>query len=339
MARFQIEQVDPLRERENIYNFWDAYLPGTRKGRLDWLLNGNPAGPIDWFFAYDMKSGEIAGMISVIPRLFTNNFKQIRAGMMGDYMISKKYRVFGPAFQLPNHIVSNFNSLGYDFLYTVPIPSITKLIKGFGFKDKGTLIHLAKMLHSRYYLKNYVSGFVLKTGSILVDLFLYIISAENYHKGSINCSKLETFDAEYQLFWEKLRLKRSGFFGECSSEYMNWRYLKNPHYTFKILKLTSKIDDKILGIIIYMQSQNKIEIFEMLFLDEDKNNLLANFLKCIRKEKVDSIFLRILETNPLVKNFKHFGFINMKDNAYPVFNGSEDLLPEPMYFNFTEKML
>ena len=99
MSKFKIFQDNPKKYKKEILSFWEEYLPGTSPKRLEWM-NENPAGPVIWIFAVEEKTGKLAGTISLFPKQLFVNGKMVKAAILGDFMLHKKFRVFGPVLDL-----------------------------------------------------------------------------------------------------------------------------------------------------------------------------------------------------------------------------------------------
>ena len=151
MAKFKILQTEPFELKSTILKFWEKYLPGTSPERFDWLQS-NPEGPTVWLFAFDVESNELAGTISIMKRDMFLNGKLIHAGVIGDFMVSDKYRVFGPAIQLQKAVIESKRDLNLDFLYTVPNPASLKLSLRVGFLEKIKMRHMVRPLKMDQYI-------------------------------------------------------------------------------------------------------------------------------------------------------------------------------------------
>ena len=68
MPRFNIKQVDQIDYEKELVEFWSSYLPGTPSDRFKWM-NSNPEGPPIWFMAFEEKTNQLAGTISVMAIL------------------------------------------------------------------------------------------------------------------------------------------------------------------------------------------------------------------------------------------------------------------------------
>ncbi|MCK4708459.1 MAG: hypothetical protein KAU21_07565, partial [Gammaproteobacteria bacterium] len=172
MAKFEIILSDPLKYKNEIIQFWEDYLTGTGAGRFDWMQN-NPAGSSIWLLAFEMDSKELAGMISIMLHEVLIEGEKIRSGIVGDFMISNKYRVFGPALPLLKAAVGSKDSLDLDFLYTVPNPASMKLTARVGFSERIKMCHFVRPIKTESYIASRVKNkIILKVLSIGADAVL-----------------------------------------------------------------------------------------------------------------------------------------------------------------------
>ena len=236
MSKFIIEQRDPAPYRGEIIKFWKEYLPGTPAKRFDWMSKGNPAGPARWFLAFEKVSGELAGTLSVMPKKLAVNGKFLMAGIIGDLMVSKKYRVFGPALQLQRTVLESFPSLGVKLLYTVPNKAAEEIMLRAGYQKIGHFIRLVKPLNFK---KQFQMNSFPRIGAFLAwdaRLVLRLISKETYMKNEGQLREIREFNEAHNVFLRQFAGKPS-IAGERTHESLNWRFFKNPLRRLNVLVL------------------------------------------------------------------------------------------------------
>jgi len=158
MARFTVVQDTDGTYEDAVRSLWQRYLPGTPGARYPWMAAGNPAGRSDWLVALAGESGEVAGVLSIMPRFFWRGGKRLRAGILGDFMVEKKHRLYGPTLLLPGKAGEWQAALGYDVLYTVPNREAVRVIVRAGLQDTIRVRHYARPLSSRYYVEKRLGG-------------------------------------------------------------------------------------------------------------------------------------------------------------------------------------
>ena len=188
MTKFIIEQRDPAPYRGEIIKFWNDYLPDTPPERFDWMRYGNPAGSAAWFLAFSKDSNELAGTVSVMPKEMLFNHKKIHVGIVGDYMVGSKYRVFGPGLQLLKTAMQSLSDLDLEFIYTIPNEKSEKIIKHVGFEDKGRIYYVGKHITVDNYLAKYIGAFGGKLVGFFIEQIIRILSKKLTYllRGSLN---------------------------------------------------------------------------------------------------------------------------------------------------------
>jgi hypothetical protein len=313
MERFHVTQADPVKYKEQIIKFWEEYLPGTPAQRFDWLNNGNPAGPAIWFFAHDCKNNELAGVISIMPKEIIIEGRTIRGGILGDFMVSNKYRVFGPNLQLPKTVLSRLSDFGFNFAYTIPNPESEKILKRVGFKNAGVIHSLVKPLKTRHYLNKYLSSFAGRFMSPFADIGLRIISRETYISAAGVFEETSVIDETFDLLWDKIKLQQPHMIGDHNPSYITWRYLQNPLYKFRVLTYKEEFKGDLLGFIVFTIVQGKLYIFDIIAVSRTYiHKLLKKIVSIGWNENCLSINIDVFETNPLLPILKSFRFFDAR---------------------------
>ncbi len=314
MPRFLIRQEDPFKYKGEIAEFWRKDLPDTPEGRLEWMMNGNPAGPATWFFAFDAKNGELSGMISVMPRDLLVNGQKMRAGIMGDLVVAEPYRVFGPALSLVKAVTNSLASLGLDFIYTIPNRESEKLIERAGFTELGQFVHLVRPVNLRYYLNKYTNGLFKHLPETIGRVVLKTISLQTYVlSGNVREEPSITRDIEALLESEEDKRPVTSL---RTFEFLDWRYAKNPFGRFRIITCWDRRGSKLLGYLIFVIGGAQLSIYDTFL----KSNV--SFLRLVRKaERIASgnqckgLYVRLLDSNPMQPLFRKCGFLDTKDRA------------------------
>lgn len=316
MDRFTVSQIDPIQYKDQILKLWEEYLPGTPPGRLEWMHLGNPAGSTIWFCAFDNKTNEMAAVISVMPKEFILNGKPIRAGILGDFMVGNKYRVFGPNLILPKTVLSNLANLGFKFIYTIPNTESVKLIKRVGFKNAGTLYNMIMPLDTRYYLKKYLNAITAIILAPLLRLGLKIISKETYISATGIFEEAVEIDESFNSLWNNIGQNESNMFGKSGSNYLKWKYFQNPLYKFRILTYRENRKEDLSGFIAFTIDQRRLLIFDLMTVDKKSAyKLLKKIIGIGRNEKCLSVNAEILESNALFPILRSCRFFDAKNYA------------------------
>lgn len=315
MLKFEIIKKEPLEHKEKILEFWDKYLPGTSVKRFDWLKN-NPSGPTIWIFAFDTKSNELVGTISILKHEMYKDGKVIHAGIVGDFMVSSTYRVFGPATPLQKQVIASKNELGFQILYTIPNSASRKLALRIGYTEKIKMCHMIRPLKSEFYILKNVKNRLLK--NLVCSIFnniLRILPIGKFIAGDDKFESVTTVDDSFDKFWIKIKTQPSIILGNRSSDYLTWHYCHNPVSKFEFLKYEDNKTAELLGYIVYSIQNNKISIFDLIALEENQiDKLLKRLLEVAYNKSYKAIYIRLSTTNPYINKLKKFMFFDAKDD-------------------------
>lgn len=298
MPKFIIEKVDPWRYREKIVQFWSDNLPGTPIERFEWLVKGNPAGPAAWFVAFDDASQNIAGMISVLPRELKSDGKTIRAGILGDFMVAQKYRVLGPSISLLKAALKSSSDLGYAFIYTIPNSQSEKMIQHVGFKEVGRLFYLAKPLRIYNYLEKYIGSIAARTIGGFIEFGIKVLSRETYYPSRGIIEDVSVIDGSFDQLSEMVMKRENRISGNCTKEFLTWRYLKNPHYVFRIAALKD-MEGGLRGYAVYVIEGNCLEIYDLVARDNSVVQQLIRYVARVgRRSDCKSVYITVGPNSP-----------------------------------------
>ncbi|MBZ0155108.1 MAG: GNAT family N-acetyltransferase [Alphaproteobacteria bacterium] len=323
---YRLVQKDPAPYREQIIAFWKEYLPGTPAGRFDWMSNGNPAGPALWFFAVDTRNDEIAGVISVIPREVIMGGRRVRAGILGDFMVSRRHRVFGPGLLLPKTAVAELSKRGFEMFYTIPNAESEKVIRRMGFRHRESLYSMVKPLEVGYYLEKYMNRTSARLLSPLIRNGLALLSMERYIPSRGAFGETACIGAAFDALWDKMCRKEGSLRGDRSAAYLSWRYLCDPLRRYRVLTYRKKPGGKMLGCLFFMIDAGRLHIADIMspgIIPVYK--LLRRIVDIAKQEGCLSLTIDVGRTNPLLSLVRSFGFFNAgKDIALFFLGGPEE---------------
>lgn len=315
MTKFDIIQADnPMSYASQIYYFWDNYLSGTPKSRLEWMLHGNPAGPATWFLAFEKDSRALAGMMSVMPRDIFVQKRALKAGIVGDFIIDEKHRVFGPSIQLPKMLKENYFKFGFDLLYTVPNIDSVKIMNHFGFKSLKKLCNYTRPITFSTYLERYMRASAAKILSLTIESILKPVSWMSCVADQGVFDYVTNVDDTFDEFFESLRRSSREPVADRCSSYLRWRYLRNPMFSFKILKYKKTSYSKLAGFLVFAIVNNVMEIFDCAGLKiKDRCILLRKAIQIAMSQRCRSIKIVASRSGEWPRHLKKNGFFDNKD--------------------------
>jgi hypothetical protein len=315
MPKFIIRQEDPLPYRERILAFWEKYLPGTPPGRFDWLNRGNPAGPAIWYFALNRESDELAGVISVVPREIVLEGQATKAGILGDFMVNEKYRVFGPNIDLSKKALSDGPRVGFRFFYTIPNRTSSEIMSRVGFRKCAVLGHFVKPVRVKSYLEKHVTPGLASLLASPMDLGLRLISKGSYISGRGFFEEVTAIDESFDNLWRRVRKSTSTPVGDHSSGYLRWKYLQNPTYPCRIISFRRESQDPLEGYLAFTLQGEAMEILDLVFSErEAMEKLLKKAIQIGFRGGCKAIYFTISSHASLVREIRRFGFLKGSDD-------------------------
>lgn len=297
-------------------DFWEEYLPGTPPARLEWMEN-NPAGSAIWLFAVEEETGKLAGTISLFPKDLFLDGKRIKAAILGDFMLHKKFRVFGPALSLLKAAIAFKEEGNFDFLYTIPNLKSKKIVEKAGLRPAGKCYSLMSPQRCDFLLEKYVGSFMAKILENPLLLILQLFSHATYVRCSGVFEEIDWHDEAFNEFCQRMRKKRIGLMtGDCNLLYLDWRYRQNPELHFQVFSYRKRAGGDILGFIVLSLNKHRLEAYDIVAFD---NKIVLAMIKKInaicKKEKCRGVYSWIYENNTLLPVMKRCCFFDTKDKA------------------------
>lgn len=308
---YHIELTEnPADYREQIVRMWRDYLPDTPPERYEWLIAGNPAGKTKWFLALDDQTNDLIGFITLLPRRFNYKGKDVLFGIMGDFVVEKQKRGFGPGIRLPKHVLDHAKGLGFSLIYTIPYYGSVKHIERAGFKLKVQLGWLIKPLLFDEYLKNPLLVRFLNTGIRVFDRICNAIFLNPVTLRSSYFKITGNIDNSFEEFWSRKKCRARSILGNRNKDYLTWRYLQNPLVKFQVLVLRDKASEELLGYVIYTIGGGRISIYDIQYLyNKTKILLIQQLIQIARKEGYEAIYLMSSAGDKDLAFLKAFGFV------------------------------
>lgn len=316
MVSFEVLQKDPAEYRDTIISLWRQYLPGTPEHRFDWLCRGNPAGVALWFFAFARGSREPAGLISLMPRQMYFGGKPKRVGVLGDYIVTKKYRVFGPGLLLPKTVLEEYPSLGFDGLYTVPNAESRKIMERAGMTESITLRHLIKPVALQSYLKGRPAGGLLAAVAAPPgDLALRFLSRDTYGRPQGIVREERSVDESFDALWTEVKSRHPGLIGDRSAAYLRWKFLQNPLVGCRVVTIRAEADEALRGYLFFEIVGDRLVVVDFLAAERPLIlSLIRATARIARAEGCKAIYLRIGAHDPVISLLSRCLFLDARDD-------------------------
>lgn len=324
MAKFKIHRIDSGTYREEVFSLWERYLPGTPRGRLDWLEQ-NPHGKAIWYGAFLEGAERLVGTLTVMPRKIETGKQSFKAGIMGDLMVEKEFQVFGPTLSLMRTAIQEYRASGFDFLYTFPNRASEKFSFRAGFQEVESTARFVRILNLESALKKYIPG---KAAGLLAggSNFLWNLPRrENYIRPQ---TAIVEWNKPADLPPLVLRAEGRDWIGLSGgdSKYVEWKYRQNPLFRFDFLQCEGGEPRCILGHIVFSQRGGIVHIFDLAAREENFKTVLASLLRHLRKKGMQSVSMRAFRKGPLTEIFKKFGFLEREEKVPFLLSGDKKFM-------------
>jgi predicted acetyltransferase len=309
---YQIKYTeDPAQYKDQIKRIWQEFLPDTPPERYEWLSSSTcSAGCAKWFLALDEDSDALLGFITLLPRQFIWKGQEVLFGIMGDFVVDKRYRGFGPAMYLPRHVLKKAEELGFSLIYTIPYYGTIKHIERVGFRGKVHLGWLIKPLNFNKYIRNRFASFFMNFTVSCFDRLIQSIFLNPVFLGDSYFEEVKNIGDEFDTFWEELKNNSNGVLGRRDSRYLTWRFFQNPLNKFRILTLRQKGSKKISGYVVFTMNNGKMDMYDIQYLqDKTRQLLIKQLIRIARTEKCEAIYILSVAGDRQFSTMKMFGFI------------------------------
>jgi hypothetical protein len=315
---YSVIKADVQKDRHLILSVWERNFKDVPQERYRWFYENNPYGPASSWLVTDQKTNSVVGSTALFPRRMNLNGEKVLVGIAADFAVNREHRSLSPALKLQKAVISGCKENKAEFIYGFTNEQSQAVLLRAGYKKLGEVHRLAKLLRTKNKLKRYLPLPGTGLFSIPLDFILAIFSKEKSYAQSKDF-KIESpkrFDERFDSLWEEAKC-RFGVIGERNRQYLNWKYVDNPHKKYHIFSLAEQEGEKILGFVVFYLQGNNCFVADLLCANSDfaLKSLLAQFIIFLRKEKIDSVSILILGPPSLVKNLKAFGFHSRKENS------------------------
>ena len=312
----EIEKVVGNYPNDILQSIWSESHPriDTEK-RIEWAYQENICGKAQMWLLKNKTAGEYFGSSALLPRHFFINRKKMTGALIADTGVKTRYRALGPALKLHKEIIKSSKDFG--LIMAFPNKVAQAVIKMVGFKETKGLVKYVKIMKSRIAIENKIKKplvfKLLFPFFLIVDFGLRLLDFRIFSVKKFTGCHIETFDKRFDEAWEIFR-RKFDFIIDRSSNYLNWRYKKNPNKLYSIYIVSDQDSLNLLGYIIYCIEDNSVVVYDFIWLQESfkLDNLLSLFIKDIRKKDVKTISFRFMENSFFQKTFKRMGFFKMK---------------------------
>lgn len=312
---YSVTRIDLERDKNDVVLLWERNFPALPQERYDWIYRKNPDGKALSWVAREIGSGSSVGTASLFPRKIRVNGRTVTAGIAGDFAVNQEQRGSSIAIKLQRALAATVNQNDLGLIYGVSNQKAEPVQLRVGYVLLGRMDRWVKPLKTAKYFKSSpLRGLVSKP----LDFIMRHLSRESRRPRAEGYAteELRSFDQRFDRLWTRA----SGQFniiGERSTDYLNWRYGRSPHRSYRILSLIRKDSRDICGYLVYYLQDKVGFIVDMLFSDSGSalDRLLSEFIVYLRGRDVESISVLLFGCPPLKKKLRSFGFVRREEES------------------------
>jgi len=309
--KMMVQTVDLERDRDVLIATLRQYLTASsNESRFDWLYRQNPHGAPHVWLARDSESGEVVGASAAFRRRATVNGLEKSGWVLGDFCVADKYRSLGPALQLQRATLAAVAELPEsDFCYDFPSLQLTAIYRRLGVQPAAQMVRLAKPLRLDQKLQQRGSlGSLARPAAWIGNSLLRIY---DYRIGNGKAWEIAIHEGECEHEFTHLRERMRAVNGveiERSAEYLNWRYLRHPFFSYQIL--TARKSGELQGYLVFTRGDGHAQIVEWCTGDDPAllGALVRNLVRRLRKDGTMTLSAFLLESDPRLGVLTKLGF-------------------------------
>lgn len=329
-------------ETESVYRFWQ------------WEYVDNPAAvkgyPFIWLARID---GKIAGQFCLMPVTLKVGDKTLKGGWCQNFIILPQYRKMGIGRALVSHVIKAHKEHLDALLVAGTNDTSYSIFKNLGIADAGYIPLYVKInkLDSivKGKIKNkFFASLVSELGTAALGLFYFPGYVRKYFQASdenICIEEITSFDDSFDKLWESASAELS-LAVKRDSTYLNWRFISEPYWDYKIFKAFRKDSDDTAGYIVLREGESRglhtgviSDIFTSVS-DPDTIIALINFVVSYFKKKDDVDIIRCDLLNKYAgKALRSCGFLSIPSNTRLMLADIKNKGRENWFFDYSDSDL
>ena len=270
-----------------------------------WKHRDNPVGPSIFSYAIDPDTGNLAATEAVSPRSLVFN-NQIYLGFeSNDTSTRPEYGRRGLFTSLLRLCMVEAERRGATFLYGLPNLKSKSGFSKYGIRNIGGFIFLAKPL--RLFRTGYGSLRWYKTKSKYID---------GYWKNTSVKNNTRSLPDNWEVMLEARKGWRGVWAGYRNRAYLEWRFLKNPHFNYRIVSVGEGFGIVALGRRGILREARIVEVYFKSHRDELRKNIKKLIHQINDLYKPDFVSTIVTINNPYFEPLKKSGFLNAPSRMF-----------------------
>ncbi|MCG2722950.1 MAG: GNAT family N-acetyltransferase [Thermodesulfovibrionales bacterium] len=263
-------------------------------------------------------NGEIIGFAGYVPWQMTVMGTRVVAALYADLMVHPEWRkknIFFPLNRKSRNEIRGEAAFHFGFSSEISFKIFRKRFKYMGFYPCKMQRFMNTISLFKAGVKKMKSAKVRDVLSIVPRVFSLVAvrsaGSKQFHS-NVSIKRIESFDARFDGLWEKMN-SSLGIATIRDSEYLNWRYTRNPANTYGILSAES--EGQLVGFIV-LRCERKEDITRGLIIDmlvepyheASITDLLLESLKYFQEQNARVVAAWTTPQNPLHAYLSRNGF-------------------------------
>jgi len=311
-SAYSVSELNLKQNKNDVLSIWKQSGFNVPEAKYSWMYENNPYGAATGWLVRD-SNGRAVGSVALFPRGMVINGEHRSAALVGDFVISKEHRTFGPALMLQRAVIESREKHEFDFIYGIPNQQAEAVMQRAGYRLVGPAIRMTRPLRSRYYLRRRIrSSLLANTLAGAVDPILLWMAKDvaPNTKNSFRFEELFDFDQRFDDFSVRVTCPLP-IAGHRDVAYLRWRYLRCPHKKYRIHALTDSSSQQILVFLVSHAVGEGVFIAELRAVEQPgvMDYFLSEFLRLQRRQMVDSVSISFFGGKKLAEKLREYGFV------------------------------
>ena len=319
-TQISIRRVNPSTERDAVLRLLEACLPeAASKDRFNWAYLNNPDG-VALVWLAETADGETVGTSAAFPRRFRVNGNTVRALVLSDFAIDRRFRTLGPAVGLLRATLASIDGGSFEFALDHPSESMLAVYKRLGGIELGRNTRCVRLLKvSGATERRWGAGVRAMVIGSLGDFMLRTMDRIRRIPGDLNVEVYPgVFNDEFDQLGCVLEESRA-VCGDRRSDYLNWRYQSGIRFEYSTLIVRS--EKELLGYAVVQRTDVRSMTIVEFVCRADSTIEVALFnalLDVARRSNVESLQASCMEGGAWCTILKRLGFAGREQSTGPV---------------------
>lgn len=319
-SQITIRQANPATERSQVLRLLKENLPeATAEGRFDWAYLDNPEGAALVWLA-ETADGEAVATSAAFPRQFRIQGDTLRALVLSDFAVDRRYRTLGPAVALLRATLAAVDEGPFEFALDHPSESMSAVYRRLGGIELGPLTRYVRLLNAKAAAtRRWGPGL---TASVVGSLGDFAIRTLDQFRRVSGRLIVETssggIDEDFAELGRVLEERRA-VCGARHPDYINWRYRSGIRFEYSTVTLRTG-NEPLAYAILQHTGPSIITVVEFVCPEDNAIEvaLFGALLDVSRRSDVDSVQASCIQGGAWCKILERLGFAAREQSTGPV---------------------